>query len=280
MKGKRTTTRLILVIGLIFLFIASSLPAKNGVEGIRLFQSYFFDTPISAKPYGEAGLQFDSYDYASIITIGARGGYALNEKIEVQAQWGFVSWSPEVGDGQSGISDLTLYGRYKLSDDNAAMPLSAGAMISLPIGSEDVGGGSLNFGAYGATRKTLDNDIVITGSVALIFYETTTYEEGTITPIDINPVTGEVTGGNYIPGEEKTDYETSFNIGAGVIYPVNDKLHVVGEFNIHTEGKYMMLSGGADYNLGNGRIRGMLGIGLDDGAPDISILGGYAIVLK
>ena len=41
----------------------------------------------------------------------------------------------------------------------------------------------------------------------------------------------------------------------------------------------MMLSGGVDYNMGNARVRGALGIGMDDGAPDFRIMGGYMIEL-
>ena len=41
----------------------------------------------------------------------------------------------------------------------------------------------------------------------------------------------------------------------------------------------MMLSGGANYKLGNGTLRGALGLGLDDGAPALSITAKYAITL-
>jgi len=40
---------------------------------------------------------------------------------------------------------------------------------------------------------------------------------------------------------------------------------------------FMMLSGGVDYNMGNVRYRGALGLGLDDGAPDFQILASYLL---
>ena len=80
--------------------------------------------------------------------------------------------------------------------------------------------------------------------------------------------------------DKSTKHETSLNIGAGAIYPINEQLNLVGELFMQSEGDYMMLSGGVDYNLGSGRIRGALGLGLDDGAPDIKIMGGYLLTLK
>ena len=264
----------------VLLFSAATLQAQSSINDVHLFQSYFFDTPIAADPYAEAGFEFDSYNALSDFIIGARGGYAVNEQIEVEAQLGFISrsWDSDLIDGSSGLTDLNLYGRYRFDDiDDAAV--SAGAMLSLPIGSKDVGNGNLNFGAFGATRYPLENGMVITGNLGLMFFETKEYGEGTITQIVYDPATGQYTGGEYIPGEEKTKYESYVNIGLGTIYPVNEKLNAVGELAIHSKGSYSMLSVGADYGLGNGRVRGMLGIGLDDGAPDLAILGTYAITL-
>jgi len=145
--------------------------------------------------------------------------------------------------------------------NNGQTNFSAGAMATLPIGSEDVGQGNLNFGAFGAVRHALDNGMVIVGNAGLFFYEATEYE--------VNLTTYEL--------EEKTSYENYLNVSGGVIYPVNDMLNVVGELTFRSEGDYMLLSGGGDYVMGSGRVRGALGIGLDDGAPDLMIMGGYVI---
>ena len=69
------------------------------------------------------------------------------------------------------------------------------------------------------------------------------------------------------------DRETSLILGGGAIYPVNDQLCVIGELNLWTEGDYMMLSAGIDYKLQMGsKVRGGLGIGLDDRAPDLQLM--------
>jgi len=48
------------------------------------------------------------------------------------------------------------------------------------------------------------------------------------------------------------------------------------ELNIRTEGDYILLSGGLDYALqGGGRLRGALGLGVDNGAPNFALRGGY-----
>jgi hypothetical protein len=256
-------SKIFLFCALILAFSITGLFAQNGLDDVRLFQSYFYDTPISKTNHVEGGFQYDSYDGFSSLAIGARGGYPVNDKLEIQAGMNYLSWSPDKGDGESGLSDLAIFGRYSLSNSSETN-ISVGGTVTLPIGSEDVGQGDLDFGGFGAIRHALESGMVIIGSVALIFYETEEYE--------VNTTTFEV--------EEKTAYNSSFNISGGVIYPVNDQLNVVGELAILSEMDYMMLSGGVDYNLGSGRLRAALGIGLDDGAPDIMLMGGYAVNLS
>lgn len=257
---KLTTLVLSVLIAIAFVL---PLHAQGDLNGIRLFQSYFYDAPITKAGYGEGGLSYSSYEYGSTLGIGVQGGYPLNEKIELGTELRFLNFSPDKGDGQSGISDIGVYGRYNVFQQNQTN-ISAGAMISLPIGSEDIGQGNLNFGAFGAVRHVLNEQIVLVGTLGLIFYEVTKYE--------INQSTFQL--------EEKTSYDNSLNIGAGAIYNLNEQLNLVGELSIRSEGDYMMLSGGADYTLGSGKLRGALGLGLDDGAPDIMLVAGYSISLS
>ncbi len=254
----RTGTRV--VTGAVVLAMALPLLAQTNSQGVKLFQSYFFDSPIAKASYGQVGLVYSDYEGSSTLNIGPQGGFPINDKIEVEGALAFVSWSPDHGNGESGISDLELYGRYNLANSKQ-LNGSVGAMVTLPIGSEKIGAGNLNFGGFGALRYALQNGMTITGNVGLIFYETTT--------IDVDLYTGKI--------EEKTSHESYLNLGVGAIYPVSKLLHVVGELVLHSEGDYMLLSAGADYQLGNGRVRGALGLGLDDGAPDLQLMAGYAI---
>jgi len=251
---------------MILVVVLSILPlaAQDAIKSdVHLFQTFLRDAPISKTGYGEVGFVYGDYDYASTWGIGVQGGYPINPKIELGAQWGFVNFSPEVGDGQSGISDLTVAGRYLIIPAN--LNFSAGGYLTLPIGSEDVGQGNLDFGAFGALRYPLNNGMVITGVLGLDFIETT--------EVTYDPITYET--------KEETSHESSILIGGGAIYPINEQFHAIGELNFHTEGDYALLSGGVDYSLAGGsRIRGGLGIGLDDGAPDFMLMASFLLFLR
>ena len=254
-------SRLRCLVMLFLMFGLSGLNAQNTLDEIRLFQTFFKDAPIANVPYGQAGLQFSDYDGFSSISLGAKGGYVINPELEVGGSINFVNWSPEKGDSQSGISDLLVTGRYLvLAPGKSKLVATTGGYITLPIGKKEIGASKLNFGAFGAARFPLDNGFVITGCLGLDFLETTKYET-------------DFTKGKI---EEKTEHEFSLLLGAGGIYPLNEQLHIIGELNIQTEGDYMLLSGGVDYKLQMGsRVRAALGLGLDDGAPDIKLMAGF-----
>lgn len=240
----------VVLTALVMLLIVVQVKAQNDLNNVHLFQSYFYDAPVAQTGYGEGGLLFADYDYVNSFNLGVMGGYPINEKIEVGTQFYYVNYSPDKGNGQSGISDLGAFGRYNIYNEKQTN-ISTGAMLTLPIGSEDVGHGDFNFGAYGAIRHSLQNKMALVGTVGLFFIE------------NIN------------------DKRDSFLlIGFGTIYPVNPQLNIIGELHIWSENDYMLLSGGADYVLGNGRLRGALGLGLDNGAPDIMLMGGYSISLS
>ncbi len=221
---------------------------QSGTDNIRLFQSYFFDTPIATTNHVQPGLVHSSYDNDfSTMFIGANGGYALNPKTEILGKLGYVSNSWK-GSSESGLSDLTVVGRYKLSEGKETQ-FSAGGLITLPIGSKDVGQSNLNFGGFGAVRHPMKNGMVITGNAALLFEE---YGD---------------------------DRESSFEIAGGVIYPKDEKMNIIGELTIKGDKDWMMLSGGVDYLLSGGRARAAIGLGLDNGAPDFQIQAGYLLTL-
>ena len=228
------------------------LQAQN-LDNVKLFQSYFYDTPITKVIYGEGGLEYGSYDGWSATRIGVQGGYPYNQKFEIGADIDYLSISPDEGDGESGLSDLAIFGRYLLKTDKKNS-FSAGGMLTLPIGSKDIGQGALDFGAYGAMRHLLENGMIVTGTAALIFDETKWGDE--------------------------SDRDNYLRLGGGVIYPMDPKTAIVGELVMQTEGDYMMLSGGVDYKMGDGTLRGGIGLGLDDGAPDFTFIAKYAITLK
>jgi hypothetical protein len=232
------------LIFVVFMFVAFIAAQNNTLNEVHTFQTFLKDAPITTKPYAEAGLGYSSYEYWNSFGLGIQGGYPVNPRFEVGGHLGFLNLSPDEGDSQSGITDITVAGRYNLLPSTPL--ISAGAYLTLPIGSEDIGQGNFDFGAFGALRYALQNGIVVTGTVGLDFLE----------------------GGD--------SRDVASHIAAGGIYPVNAQLNVLGELNFRTDYDYTVLSVGGDYllNIG-GHVRGALGIGLEDGAPDIMFLAGY-----
>lgn len=261
----------VLLLTLFVLTLSLSTFAGDLDDDVHLFQNFFRDATITSNPYGEGYLNFNSYDYGSITDIGVRGGYGINSNLEVNANVGFRNINPENGDGESGLMDVMASGRYLVFQQNG-LRITAGGFLTLPIGSEDIWQSRLNFGAFGAARYYLSNGMVITSTLGLDFDETTNveYKGG-----GIEFVNGELI---YTEPEikETTEYENSLVLAAGVIYPFSGVMAFVGEFMMKSNADYSMLSGGVDYTLNqNGRVRGALGLGLDDGAPDVMLLVSY-----
>lgn len=251
---KQIKVLVIFCIGLVFLK-STSLQAQNSVH---LMQSFQYDAPVSANIYGEAGLLYVNFADADVTEtiIAARGGIPLNKKMEVVVQLAYVNITPKNFEALSGLADIGLYGRYNFYKKGTTT-ISAGPFFTLPIGDEDVGQDNFNYGGFCALRHSLQNGMVLTGNVGLEFYET-----------------WEWTGNKM---EEK--YTNQLLIGAGVIYPLSKATHIIGEFYLKGDMDYSVLSCGLDHKLGPGRIRAGIGIGLDDGAPDLMIAGGYNMVM-
>jgi len=264
MKNKK----LFLVMSVI-LILAGNMMAQDYLEDVHLFQSFFHDATITAVPYGQAGIDFSHYSMMNSFGITAQGDYGINDNIEVGAGWGVRVLNYDINGvgNRGGLNDLTVTGRYLLM--NVPALISAGAYATLPVGSEDMGAGRFNFGVFSASRYALENGFVVTGNIGLDFFETTKIE---------TLETGSIADGTYhVQFKEKSEYENSVRIGIGGIYPVNTNMNAIGELVIQTKGEYMMLSGGGEILKGPGRIRAMIGLGLDDGAPDIQIFTGYLL---
>lgn len=246
--------------------------AQADLDAVHLFQNFFRDATIAENPYGQGALHYSTYDYGSSFFLGAQGGYPINPMLEANAEIGFMSYSPDEGDGQSGLTDMYVGARYKLGTGKTKF--AAGGFITLPIGDEKLlGQEKFNFGAFGAVRHPLANGMVITGTLGLDFIETTKFTGGGLSGDILNPT--------YEEPKEETEYENSLVLGGGVLYPFNATMVGVGELVIKTEVEYMMLSAGVDYTLDmGGKLRGALGLGLDDGAPDFQIMVNFLYFLS
>lgn len=233
------------------------LAQGNTMDDIHLFQTYLRDTPIALTPYGEAGLCYDDYDNGSKTFFGIQGGFPIFGQMEFGVNTGVIYFDPDSRGSETELSDCTVSGRYDIKRFLSFMPdvtkASAGAYATLPIGGKDVGEDKTDFGIFTAVRHPIDNGMVFTGVVGFDWLET-------------------VNAG----GQKDRDF--SLLLGGGAIYPINERLHVIGEFNFRSEIDYMLLTGGVDYELRiDHRVRGALGAGLDDGAPDLTLMISYAV---
>ncbi|MEK7727107.1 MAG: hypothetical protein AAB354_01775, partial [candidate division KSB1 bacterium] len=208
--------------------------AQNKTDNVNLVQTFFQDATIAASAYGEGFFQFSDYDRGfSSIDLAVQGAFPLAPKFQLGGGIGFRNFSGN-GNSEGGISDLAASGRYLVVSGPTSV--AVGGLITLPIGSEDIGEGDLDFSFFGALRHPLPSGLVITGGLALEFVETKTFF--------INPRTNTI--------DENSDYNNGLLLAGGFIYPMKSGLSLVTELNIRTEGDYILLSGGLDYALRSG----------------------------
>jgi hypothetical protein len=237
----------LVIFSVIVLFFLSCLHAQT--EDVHLFQSFFQDARIAETGYLEGGFQYDSHKNVSIISVGFQGGYPINQEIEIGMGVDFISWNPDKGDDESGLSDLLVTGKYNFLKKSST--ISAGGYITLPVGSEDIGQSNLNFGFFGSIHHLINSDMAIIGNLSLDFYEK-----------------------KKLKGED--EYKYSLSLGAGLMYALGGKLSLVPELYLKSENDDSLLSCGLDYQLSNsGKLRGAVGLGLDNGVPDLSLMIGY-----
>lgn len=234
------------------------LGQQETLDDTHLFQTFFQDAAVSESPYGEAILGFSDIDRLQVINLGVRGSIPINSQFEIGGSLAFLSSDQDFGNGESGISDVRVTGRYHFQTRQATK-ITAGAFITLPIGDEDLGQSELNLGVFGALRHPIAARTVITGTLSLEFLEGAPVRNGGWPRITVFG----------------RDRETALLLGGGVIHQATEQFNVIGELNLVTEGDFALLSGGIDYKLQSSRLRGTLGLGLDNGAPDLAIVVGF-----
>ena len=236
-----------MVLSSIVLALLAKLPAQTEFDEIHLFQSFMRDATITTKAYDEVFIDYSNYSAASLYALGLQGGFAITPELEFNGKFGIGGFSPQNGAGETGLTDLTLSARYLIYDEQE-LRVTIGGGISLPVGEEEAGYDHFAMGGFAALRYPLNENMLLTGAVGL-----------------------DVMEGHAVSDES----ETSLSVAGGLVYLRNDRLALVGELTYRSNLDYALLSLGADYLLTTTRIRGALGIGLDDGAPDVRLLLGY-----
>jgi len=234
---------------ILFFFCNTVLPQTSTFDEVHLFQTFFEDASLNSDPYAEGGLTFADYSAFSLFGLGMRGAVPVQTNVQIGGSLYFENLNPEGFDSHSGISDLLIVGRYKL--DTQRTRVDIGGKITLPIGGEDIGQGNTNFGAFAAIRHPASPSTVVTGTFGLEFIEIA------------------------------NDRKASVLLGGAGIFQINNEFHIVAELNIQTQIDYILMNGGIDYVVArNGRLRTNLGVGIDDGAPDLLVGASYLLSIR
>ncbi len=229
----------------------------------RLFLGFIQDAVLADKQWWEGQAQILDREIADLALI--RGIVALQpwENFEIGGSVGFGSTDTPAGipDGR-GATDLDVWGKYYLGSNSDDVEFAVGGLLTLPTGddSEGLGFDAFGIGAFSSLRYRLPR-VIVTASVGLQFNED-----------------GETAGASNLDGK------TVASLGGGVIYPFSDQASFVGEFQFNTErfedlDNDVRVLGGINWRAFNrGVLRGAIGIGLSDGAPDLQVIAGYAVV--
>ncbi len=235
-------------------------PQMIGPES-RLFIRFVEDAAIVPSFWleGRAQLTTNLPPYA----MGSGGGneanrldvgpvFALNvaEDFEFGARISLADRDPEGAASKAGLSDLDLWGKFSIATD--PVKFSLGLLLSLPTGSDSkyLGTGETDVEFFGGLRKDFRR-LTLVGNAGLRINQDPDF------------------GGLQVEGK------TSWLAGAGVLFPVGDRVVLSAEWAFETEryeglGSDSRLLGGFEYRQ-NESIRYRLGAGggLSDGAPDL-----------
>lgn len=168
-------------------------------------------------------------------------------------------------DGESGLSDLTLWGKYRFYH-KGGLSITAGALLTLPTGSEDDGLGSGNVvpGGFAAVRVKAGDGYFL-GSAGIRFNQ-----DATVLNSDLNGRNSTFFGGGYI-WEAYEDWVVSGEITCeSERYDDSDSPFAIGSSDFRATGGIQFVG------LAHQSLRGGVSIGLSDGAPDFELIFGYA----
>jgi hypothetical protein len=229
----------------------------------RLFLAFAQDAVIVPSQWWEGQAEYD--DGAQDIPVDvllARAVVAFQpfRNIEVGGRVGFgtTDADPSLPDG-SGATDLDAYAKYFFGGAADRADFTAGALVTVPTGDDNVGLGYNAFalGGFGAARYRLDS-AVIGGNVGVRFNG-----DGDLLGFAI-------------------DGKTSFQLGVSALVPMGNAFSFVGEAQIETErfdgfDSTADLLVGANWKaFGRGMLRGAFGVGLTDSSPNFRAIVGYA----
>ena len=219
-------------------------PAFSSTEDlsdVHLFNSWVADAVFTPGVDVEPLFAYAMFDQANFWFGGARTAVWVAPNVEVGGRFGWAGVSPDNGPSGSSFGDLDLFARYRLPVDFPGT-LAAGTEVRLPTGSEDAGQNNTFVRIFGALRQDMAGAFTFTANLAFEYLE--------------------------FLGDDRN----GIAVGLGSLIPISESLTMIVEFDLKTSYDYAVFTGGVDYELPpGGHLRGAVGIGLNDEAPDVEL---------
>jgi hypothetical protein len=257
-------------------------PAVASTEkpNMRFIQQFFPDAAIVEKQWYGIELRYQSgavppLEKADGFIIAPTIAISPFKNLEIGGTAPYVSYDlddprPRPGDlndfdGESGLEDLTVWGKYRFFNSNG-VSVTAGALLTLPTGSEDDGLGSGNVvpGGFAAVRVKAGDGYFL-GEAGIRFNQ-----DATILNSDLSGRNSTFFGGGYI-WEAYENWVVSGEVTAeSERYDDSDAPFSIGSSDFRGTGGIQFLG------LPHQFLRGGVSLGFSDGAPDFELIFGYA----
>lgn len=219
----------------------------------RLFQRFVEDAAVSTGGWAELQYRYTNRSNGSEHSLGPLVAFKVVNNIEGGLRFGFLDVNPDPGSGESGLSDIDLFAKYRFPGGGRGRT-ALGALAKVPTANEQkgLGTGKSDLEVFAAWRADLEAVSIVANAGARF-------------------------NGNPDPPVPPT--RDSLFFGGALLLPASQTLTLVIEATYETE----RLDGALDdarLTLGvqsRGRqghtgIRGGVAFPLNDGAPDYEVL--------
>lgn len=215
----------------------------------RLFQAFVEDAAVVPGGWVEGRYDYQNLEAGSRHQVGPLIAFKVVDNIEAGLRFGFARLTSDVGPDGSGLSDIDLFLKYRLPGRGSTR-VALGALVKAPIAdeTEGLGTGEPDAELFAALRADLE-------AVSLVLNAGVRY--------------------NGEPEASPVDTRHSLLAGAGLLLPASERTTFVIEAGFETK---RFEGGRADARLtigvqvygdrGRGGFRGAVGLPLNDGAPD------------
>ncbi len=248
---------------------AQSTAARSGSasatmeDSRRFLQIFIEDAAVVENGWIEGQVRYqDLSNDSDLLGIGPILAFSPVDGLEVGGRLSLLDVDFPGNNSESGLGDTTVYGKWQFFRN--PVQFAVGAELFLPTGDEEkfLGTGEFDAAVFASVRKNLA-EAYVTGHFG--FRKNNDARVGG----DLGPVID-------------LDGKTSIFLGGGVMFPLSDRFALSGELTVETE-RYedsdsaVALTAGAYWFAGRGfSLRGGIGLGLDDGAPDVEVIFGAA----